>query len=90
MSSFRGADETSLERVEFGPAIRDLPNVMLLHFARLKADVPCEIGRIAAFLDIGVDESKLPSILEHCSFAYAKTHAMPSVPLGGTFWNGGG
>jgi aryl sulfotransferase len=78
-----------LEKVEFGLAIRDLPNVMLVHFPRLKADMPCEIGRIAAFLDISVDESKWPSILEHCSFDYMKTHAAPSVPLGGAFWNGG-
>ncbi|MDP9138417.1 MAG: sulfotransferase domain-containing protein [Pseudomonadota bacterium] len=69
--------------------IRDLPNVMLLHFSGLKADLPGEIRHIAAFLDIGVDEARLPDILEHCSFAYMKSHAGPSVPLGGAFWDGG-
>lgn len=69
--------------------IRGLPNVMMLHFARLKADMPGEIRRIAAFLDIPVDESRWAVILEHCSFDYMKAHATPSVPMGGAFWDGG-
>src|SRR3546814_2586287 len=36
-------------------AIRDLPNVLLLHFADLKTDMPAEIRRIAAFLDIAIE-----------------------------------
>jgi aryl sulfotransferase len=35
-------------------AIRGLPNVMLLHFAQLKNDMPAQIRRIAGFLDIPV------------------------------------
>ena len=35
--------------------IRDLPNVMLLHFSELKADLPGQIRRIAGFLDIAID-----------------------------------
>jgi aryl sulfotransferase len=41
---------------------------MLLHFSRLKQDLPCEIRRIAAFLDIPIDEARFPAIVEHCSF----------------------
>lgn len=70
-------------------AIRDLPNVLLLHFSDLKADMPREIRRIAAFLGIEVDKSAWAGILKHCSFDYMKTHAAPSVPLGGAFWDGG-
>jgi aryl sulfotransferase len=70
-------------------AIRDLPNVMLVHFASLKKDMPGEIRRIADFLDINIDKSKWDSILRHCSFDYMKSHATPSVPLGGAFWDGG-
>ncbi len=70
-------------------AVRGLPNVHLLHFAALKADLPGEIRRIAAFLGIRVDESAWDAILEHCSFAYMKRHATKSVPLGGAFWDGG-
>jgi aryl sulfotransferase len=69
--------------------IRALPNVMLLHYAGLKADMGGEIRRIAAFLGIPIDESRWPAILEHCSFDYMKAHATKSVPLGGAFWEGG-
>ena len=34
-----------------GGRIRDLPNVLLVHFSRLKADLEGEIRRIAAFLE---------------------------------------
>jgi aryl sulfotransferase len=69
--------------------IRHLPNLMLLHFSALKADMPGEIRRIAAFLDIPIDESKWDAILEHCSFEYMRANAESSVPLGGAVWEGG-
>jgi aryl sulfotransferase len=62
---------------------------LLLHFGELKADLPDQIRRIAAFLDIPIDENRWPVILEHCSFAYMKRHATKTVPLGGAFWEGG-
>ena len=55
--------------------VRETPNVMLLHFNNLKADMPGEIRRIAAFLDIDIDESRWPAIVEHCGFDYMKEHA---------------
>jgi aryl sulfotransferase len=70
-------------------AIKDLPNVMLLHFAELKQDMPGQIRRIADFLEVEIDEDKWPDILEHCSFDYMKANATKSVPLGGAFWDGG-
>jgi aryl sulfotransferase len=69
--------------------IRNLPNVMLIHFAMLKADMGGEIRRIASFLDIPIDETKWDAIVEHCSFDYMKANATASVPLGGAFWDGG-
>lgn len=69
--------------------IRDLPNVKLVHFANLKADMGGEIRAIADFLDIPIDQAKWLAILEHCSFDYMKSHASKSVPLGGAFWDGG-
>lgn len=69
--------------------IKELPNVMLLHFADLKADMPAEIRRIGAFLDISVDEAKWEKILEHCSFDYMKAHGEKIVPFGGDLWQGG-
>lgn len=69
--------------------IRNLPNVILIHFSKLKEDMPGEIRRIASFLDIAVEESDWDSILVHCSFDYMKANATLSVPLGGAFWDGG-
>lgn len=69
--------------------IRDLPNLQLVHFENLKQDLAGQIRRIAAFLDIPIDESKWSAILEHCSFDYMHAHAEQSVPLGGVLWEGG-
>ncbi|HVZ91367.1 MAG TPA: sulfotransferase domain-containing protein [Rhizomicrobium sp.] len=71
-------------------AIRDLPNVMLLHFNTLKADLPGAMRRIAGFLDISIDEAKFPTMVEHCTFDWMKAHADKSAPLGGALWEGGG
>lgn len=69
--------------------IRDLPNVMLLHYADLKADLPGQIRQIAAFLDIAVDEARWPDIVTHCGFDFMKRNAALAAPLGGTLWDGG-
>jgi aryl sulfotransferase len=70
-------------------AIRNLPNVHMVHFANLKSDMPGEIRRIAKFIGTPIDESKWKNILKHCSFDYMKANATKSVPLGGAFWEGG-
>jgi aryl sulfotransferase len=77
------------ENVRSWWAIRHLPNVYLLHFANLKADMPGEIRRLAKFIGVPIDEGKWQSILKHCSFDYMKANATKSVPLGGIFWDGG-
>jgi aryl sulfotransferase len=69
--------------------IRNLPNVMLVHFTNLKRDMPSEIRRIAAFLEIPINESRWNAMLEHCSFKWMKQNASKSVPLGGAFWEAG-
>ena len=77
------------ENVRSWWAIRDLPNVYLLHFANLKSDMPAEIRQLAEFLDIPINKDKWDDILLHCSFDYMKANATKSVPLGGAFWDGG-
>ncbi len=69
--------------------IRHLPNVLLVHFAQLKENMPHEIEKIANFLEIEVEEDKWEAILEHCSFNYMKKHSDATVPLAGAVWNGG-
>jgi aryl sulfotransferase len=52
-----------------------LPNVLLVHFNNLKTDLPAEMRRIAAFLDIDVEEALWPTLVEHCTFDYMKENS---------------
>jgi aryl sulfotransferase len=69
--------------------MRDAPNVLLVHFSNLKADMAGEIRRIARFLEIEIDEAIWPAILEHCSFDYMKKNADSLSELGKSFFDGG-
>ena len=69
--------------------IRELPNLMLVHFNDLKRDMPGQMRRIASFLEIPIDEARWPAIVEYCSFDWMKRNATKSVPLGGAFWDAG-
>ena len=68
---------------------RNLENVLFLHFAKLKEDMPGEIRRVADFLEIDVSPDRWPAVLEHCSFDYMKANAEQATPLGGAVWEGG-
>ena len=58
--------------------LRELPNVLFAHFESLKRDMPGEMRRIAAYLDIPVDESRWGTIVEYCSFDWMKRNATKS------------
>lgn len=77
------------ENVRSWWAIRDLPNVLTVHFANLKRDPKGEIQRIADFLDIQLSDEEWAKVLEHTSFDYMKAHAELAAPLGGVLWEGG-
>ncbi|MES2450236.1 MAG: sulfotransferase domain-containing protein [Pseudomonadota bacterium] len=70
-------------------AIKDQPNVLLLHFEDLKRDLPGEMKRIADFLEIRIDPARFPAMVGHCGFDWMKANATRVAPLGGAFWNGG-
>lgn len=70
-------------------AARDLPNVRLVHFNALKADLEGEMRGIARFLDIAVPEERWPELVEHCRFDYMKANADKVAPLGGVIFDGG-
>jgi aryl sulfotransferase len=78
------------ENVRSWWAIRDLPNVMLLHYENLKRDMAGEMRRVAKFLDIPINEARWPTIVEYCTFDYMKAHPESVAPLGGVLWEGGG
>jgi aryl sulfotransferase len=69
--------------------IRDLPNVMLLHFADLKRDMGGKMREIAEFLGVQVDPDDWPEIEKYCSFDWMKANATHVTPLGGIIWDGG-
>jgi len=71
-------------------AIRDLPNVRLVHFEDLKRDLPGQMRKIADFLGITIDETRFPAQVEHCTFAWMKANSRITAPLGGAMWDGGG
>jgi aryl sulfotransferase len=70
--------------------IRDQPNVLLLHFNALKADLPGEMRKISSFLDFDIDEKLWPQMVEHCTFEYMKTNADQLSPRLGDVFSGGG
>src|SRR5690606_36118452 len=70
-------------------AIQRLPNVLFLHFADLKRDLPSQMRRVAAFLDISLAEEAFAAAVRHCSFEHMKAHAERYAPLGGKIMKGG-
>jgi aryl sulfotransferase len=68
---------------------RETPNILLIHFNDLKANLEGEMRRIADFLDCDIAEDRWPVILDHCSFDYMKQHAANVVPLAGAIFEGG-
>ena len=70
-------------------AIRDLPNVKLIHFNDLKRDMRRQMAEIAAFLAIEVDPDDWDEIALYCSFDWMRAHGDKAVPLGGAMWEGG-
>ncbi len=69
--------------------IRGLPNVKLMHFNDLKADLAGSIREIGGFLGLKPQAAAFAKIVEHCTFDYMKAHAEKAAPLGGALWNGG-
>jgi aryl sulfotransferase len=86
-----GGDHWSLwENIRTWWAARDLPNVKLVHFDNLKADLEGQMREIADFLEIDMPADKWPAAVEHCTFDWMKAHAALTAPGGGIFWEGGG
>ena len=69
---------------------RSLPNLKLVHFAALKADLAGQVAEIADFLEIEIDPDNLPAILHHCSFDYMRALAVKKQDMHFIFKGGGG
>jgi aryl sulfotransferase len=64
--------------------LRDRPNVLLVHYRRLKEDLRGQIVRIAGFIGVDAAGLRLDRILEHCSFGYMRERAEQMAPFAGT------
>jgi aryl sulfotransferase len=71
-------------------ALRHQPNVKLVHFANLKADLEGQMREIAEFLGIELADDVWPRAVRHCTFEHMKANAAQHAPMGGAFWEGGG
>ena len=70
-------------------AARDDPQVLLVHYADLKADREGEMRRVADFLGIEVAEDLWPSLVEAAGFDAMKRDAERLVPMAELMWEGG-
>jgi aryl sulfotransferase len=67
---------------------RALPNLLTLHYADIIADMPGQFRRLSGFLDIPLDEAKLPTMVSNCSLAHMRKLAANDPMLSMTFENG--
>lgn len=68
---------------------RNHPAVLMLHYADMKKDLEGTVRKIAAFLEIELDEETFARVVEHSSFDYMKKNAASAAPLGGVIFEGG-
>lgn len=68
---------------------RHLPNLKMVHFADLLADLPGQIRQIAEFLEIEIDAKTWPSVLKHCGFDYMRGLAIGKEGMRMIFKEGG-
>jgi aryl sulfotransferase len=68
--------------------VRDLPNVLLLHYADIIGDMPEQIRRLAAFIDAPLDEARLAAILPLCAIGHMREVASEDAMLTRAFKQG--
>lgn len=71
-------------------AARQQRDVLLVHYADLKADLEREMRRIAEFLEIRIEERLWPDLIQAATFKSMKSKAAELMPTAGNIWQGGG
>jgi aryl sulfotransferase len=64
-------------------ARRAEPNVLMIHYADLSADLGAEMRRIATWLGVVVDEAAWPSLVSAASFEHMRANAAQLAPAAG-------
>ena len=85
--SYPAAVYFDLERTYW--AVRKLPNMLLVHYADLKADLEGEMRRIAEFLKIDVPAAAWPDLVEAASFEAMKRNSAQIGPAWDRGFTGG-
>jgi aryl sulfotransferase len=60
---------------------RKLPNILLVHYADLLADLDGQMRKISEWLQIPIDESVWPSLVEAATFSRMKTDFQKTTPV---------
>jgi aryl sulfotransferase len=68
---------------------RARPNLLIVHYNDLKADLDGEMRRIAAFLDIEIPESLWPELVDAARFETMKRNGAQILPHAGMAWDKG-
>jgi aryl sulfotransferase len=68
---------------------RSAPNLLLVHYNDLKADLEREMSRIAAFLDMDCPAKRLAELAAAAEFAVMKTQGDALLPKAKTMWDHG-
>lgn len=55
-------------------ALRERPNVLVLTFGELKADLPGCVDRVAALMGVRLTPAERDAVVERCTFAWMKAH----------------
>ena len=65
------------------------PNLLLVHYGDLKADLGGEMRRVAGFLDIEIEEALWPELVNGARFETMKEHGQALLPAADVLWEGG-
>jgi len=67
---------------------RDEPNVLFVHYNDMQTDLDRQMRRVAAFLEIDVDEQQWPNQVERCTFAAMKQRSAEIADFDALFVGG--
>jgi aryl sulfotransferase len=87
LNDFSASGYFDLER-SFWKARKE-PNVLMVHYADMKADLEGEMRRIATFLDIEIADSVWPQLVSAAGFDFMRKNGATLMPRAATSWDKG-
>jgi aryl sulfotransferase len=70
-------------------AERKRPNLLMVHYNDLLANLQGEMHRIADFLDIAIPDENWPALIEAASFRFMRKHGSALMPRAAQGWDKG-